>query len=84
MQEVMKNDSPGKSFVEDTVEDLIPHIKKSREDPEVKYVKVFRGNTLKDEKGIKKNFIHAEEEKKSLMDRICEARSFGETNEKRK
>lgn len=80
MQEVMKDDSTGKSFVEDTVEDLVQHIKKSLEDPEVKYVKVFRGNELKDGK----NFIHAEEEKKNFMDRMFDARSTdGEKNEKK-
>ena len=46
MQEIMKDGSEGKTFVEDTIEGLIPHIKKSLEDPKVKYVKVFRAKKL--------------------------------------
>ena len=46
MQEVMKDGSEGKCFVEDTIEDLVPHIKKSLSDPKVKFVKVYTAKAL--------------------------------------
>jgi len=75
MQEIMKDGSEGKVHVEDTIEDLVPHIKKSLEDPNVKFVKVFRGAIFA---GIKKpstkeevRFV-AEEEKRSPLDILVE------------
>jgi len=59
MQEVFKNGSEGEIHIEETLEDLLPHIKKSLENPNVKFVKVFRGKNLKDEKKFT-----AEEERK--------------------
>ena len=46
MQEVMKDGSAGKLIVEDTLEALLPHIRKSLEDPKVNFVKVFKGTKL--------------------------------------
>ena len=46
MQEVKKDGSEGKCFVEDTIEDLVPHIKKSLDDPKVNFVKVFKGKKI--------------------------------------
>jgi len=46
MQEVMKDGSTGKLIVEDTLEDLLPHIRKSLEDPRVNFVKVFKGTKI--------------------------------------
>lgn len=76
MQEIMKDGSEGKAFVEDTIEELLPHIKKSLEDPKVKYVKVFRGKTLvagllKPGTREQEKFV-AEEEKKNVIDQIIE------------
>ncbi len=65
MQEVFKNGSEGEVHVENTLEELVPHIKKSLENPDVKYVKVFRGTTTKKEKRFT-----AEEEKKNILDEI--------------
>lgn len=67
MQTVYKNGTEGEIHVENTIEDLLPHIKKSLENPHVKYVKVFRGKTLKDEKRFT-----AEEKKKNILDAIAE------------
>lgn len=66
MQEVRHDDSTGEVHVENTIEDLVRHIKKSLAKPDVKYVKIFRGKTLKDEKRFT-----AEEEKKSILDEIA-------------
>lgn len=63
MQEVFKNGSEGEVHVENSLEELVPHIKKSLENPDVKYVKVFRGKNLE---GKKKRFT-AEEEKGDLV-----------------
>jgi len=68
MQEVFKNGSEGEVHVEDTLEDLLPHIKKSLENPKVKFVKVYTGKSIM---GGKKKFT-AEEEKKNIMDEIAE------------
>ena len=67
MQEIMKDGSEGKTFVENTIEELLPHIKKSLEDPKVKYVKVFRGKKLFAglRAKVEEEFI-AEEEKKKI------------------
>ena len=67
MQEVFKNGSEGEVHVADTIEDLVPHIKKSLEDPNVKYVKVFRGILPENEKRVV-----AEEEKKNMIEQIIE------------
>lgn len=39
-------ENQGETHVENTIEDLVPHIKKSLENPDVKYVKVFRAKKL--------------------------------------
>ena len=65
MQEVYQNGSEGEVHIADTLEDLLPHIKKSLENPNVKFVKVFRGKTLKNEKRFT-----VEEEKKNILDEI--------------
>lgn len=91
MQEIMKDGSEGKTFVEDTIEELLPHIKKSLEDPNVKYVKVFRGKTLVAgllKPGIREQekFV-AEEEKKDMiekMDEILEIDEKGDVVKKEK
>lgn len=73
MQEVFKNGSEGEVHVEDTIEDLVPHIKKSLEDPNVKFVKVFRGKKLL--VGVKMGYerkFTAEEEKRSPLDILVE------------
>ena len=67
MQEVMKDGSEGKSFVEDSIEDLLPHIKKSLSDPNVKFVKVFKGILPENEKRVV-----AEEQKTSPLDELIE------------
>lgn len=66
MQEVLKDGSEGKAFVEDTIEELLPHIKKSLLDPNVKYVKVFSKTVNA------KEIFNAEEEKKNVIDQIIE------------
>ena len=67
MQEIKHDDTVGETHVEDTIEDLIPHIKKSLANPKVKYVKIFRGkDQMDDEK------FTAEEEKKNILDEIAE------------
>jgi len=72
MQEVLKDGSEGKAFVEDTIEELLPHIKKSLEDPNVAFVKIFKGKALvakvATEKIEKKVRFVAEEEKKKIVD----------------
>lgn len=67
MQEVFKNGTKGEVHVENTILDLVPHIVKSLENTNVKYVKVFRAKTLKNEKRFT-----AEEEKKNILDSIAE------------
>ena len=72
MQEIMKDGSEGKAFVENTIEELLPHIKKSLEDPKVKYVKVFRGKKLEQIPFEDKEEFIAEEEKCDVIDQIIE------------
>ena len=62
MQEIMEDGSEGKAFVEDTIEDLVAHIKKSLLDPNVKYIKVFAKTV-----NAKVKF-NAEEEIRSMKD----------------
>jgi len=68
MQEIMKDGSEGEVHVEDTIEDLIPHIKKSLSDPKVKYVKVFRAKTVEKVPFESKVKFTAEEEKDELTE----------------
>jgi len=68
MQEIMEDGSEGEVHIADTIEDLVPHIKKSLENPKVKFVKVYTGKSIM---GGKKKFT-AEEEKKNIMDEIAE------------
>jgi len=75
MQEIMQDGSEGKAFVENTIEELLPHIKKSLEDPKVKYVKVFKGKPLGQQPFEEKDEFIAEEEKCSVMDEILGKRT---------
>ncbi len=68
MQEVFQNGSTGEVHVADTIEDLVPHIKKSLENPKVKYLKVFKDVTP----AVHKKIFAAEEEMKNIMDEIAE------------
>lgn len=61
MQEVKHDDTLGEIYIESTIEDLIPHIKKSLAKPDVKYVKVFSD-------GIGPEKCRAEEEKKNFFE----------------
>jgi len=70
MQEVLKDGSEGKAFVENTIEELLPHIKKSLEDPKVKYVKVFKGKALGQKPFEEQDEFIAEEEKCSVIEEI--------------
>jgi len=71
MQEVLKNGSEGETHVADRIEDLVPHIKKSLDNPNVKYVKVFRSKSLHAGLRAKVEIMFtAEEKKKSIMDKI--------------
>ena len=63
MQEIMEDGSEGKTFVEDTIEELIPHIKKSLEDPKVKFIKVYRAKQLSCATEKEEDKFLAEEEK---------------------
>jgi len=72
MQEVMKDGSEGKTFVENTIEELLPHIKKSLEDPKVKYVKVFKGKALGQKPFEEQDEFIAEEEKCNVIEQIIE------------
>jgi hypothetical protein len=47
----MKDGSEGKLIVEDTLEDLLPHIRKSLEDPNVKFVRVYKGKKIEPSPG---------------------------------
>lgn len=67
MQEVLKDGSEGKVHVENTVLELVPHIVKSLKNPNVKYVKVFRGIMPENEKRVV-----AEEERRSPLDKLIE------------
>jgi len=62
MQEILKNGSEGEVHVANTIEDLIPHIKKSLLNPNVKYIKVFTKTV-----NAKVKF-NAEEETRSMKD----------------
>ncbi|MBA7545936.1 hypothetical protein ES705_38318 [subsurface metagenome] len=79
MQEILEDGSEGKAFVENTIEDLLPHIKKSLEDPKVKYVKVFRGKKLGQIPFEDKEEFIAEEEKCDVIEEI-----LNEDEEKKK
>lgn len=68
MQEVLQDESTGKCFVEDTIEDLVPHIKKSLEDPNVKFVKVFKAVTPV----TNEESFTVEEQKTSPLDELIE------------
>ena len=75
MQEVMKDGSEGKMFVEDTIEALIPHIKKSLSDPKVNFVKVYKAKNLITgipESDTKKESFLAEEEKVGDVESLTE------------
>ena len=72
MQEIMEDGSEGKTFVENTIEELLPHIKKSLEDPSVKFVKVFRAKTISCITDKEEKKFTAEEEKKDLIEQIIE------------
>ncbi len=67
MQEVFKNGTEGEVHIENTILELVPHIVKSLANPNVKYVKVFRGKTIRNEK----RFM-AGEEKKSAVEQILD------------
>lgn len=60
MQTVYKDGTEGEIHVENTIEDLLPHIKKALENPSVKYVKVFRAE----------NKITSEEKRKDLLEEL--------------
>lgn len=68
----MKDGSEGKAFVENTIEDLLPHIKKSLEDPNVKYVKVFKSKALGKQPFEEQDEFIAEEEKCNVIEQIIE------------
>lgn len=78
MQEVMKDGSTGKLIMEDTLEDLLPHIKRSLEDPKVNYVKIFKGTKVEPSKGKKlvtferQDTFAAEENKKDILESLKE------------
>lgn len=76
MQEVMNDGSEGKLIVEDSLEKLLPHIKKSLEDPKVNHVKIFKGKSIDVSKGPttleQKDTFAAEENKKDLVDALKE------------
>lgn len=77
MQEVKHDGSTGKLIVEDTLEDLLPHIRKSLEDPKVNYVKIFKGTKVGPSRSGKKPFMRqdtfaAEEDKKSIAESLKE------------
>lgn len=76
MQEVMKDGSDGKLIVEDTLEDLLPHIKRSLEDSNVKFVRVYKGKKIEPSPG-KTPFVQAdtfalEAQKASPLDELLE------------
>jgi len=76
MQEIMKDGSVGEIHVANTIEDLVPYIRRSLGNPNVKFVKVFRGKTLvagllKPGTREQEKFV-AEEEKKNMKEQIIE------------
>ena len=81
MQEVMKDGSHGKTFVEDSIEDLVPHIKKSLEDPKVRHVKVFRAKIENCLTSKEKEGFSLEEQKKSPLDELIEKCEEEDTKE---
>lgn len=90
MQEIKKDGSTGKLVEAATIMDLVPHIKKSLEDPSVAFVKVFKGKALiinPKTKGFQVGGNYgAQEEEKSLADKITEhgAPDLREKREKKK
>lgn len=91
MQEVLKDGSIGETYTGDRLEDLVPHIKKSLEDPKVAFVKIFRGKVLVAgvmKPDIKKEvrFVVEEEKKKIGIfedDYAAEQREFDKINKSR-
>jgi len=71
MQEVMKNGSHGKTFVKDSIEALVPHIKESLENPDVKYIKIFKARGP-----IKNEEIFSAEEEVITMKDLNEMTEF--------
>jgi len=82
MQEIMKDGSEGKAFVENTIEELLPHIKKSLEDPKVKYVKVFRAKIEDCITSKEKDGFSLEEQKLSPLDELIEKCEEGDKKNK--
>ena len=72
MQEVFKNGTEGEVHVENTILDLVPHIEKSLENPNVKFVKVFRAKSISCITSKEEKKFTAEEEKKNILDSIGE------------
>jgi hypothetical protein len=76
MQEVMKDGSEGKLIVEDTLEDLLPHIRKSLEDPNVKFVRVYKGKKIEPSPGktpfVQIDTFALEAQKASPLDELLE------------
>ena len=76
MQEVMKDGSTGKLIVKDTLEDLLPCIKKSLQDPRVNFVKVYKGKKIEPSKGktpfVQTDTYAAEPIKGSPLDHLIE------------
>jgi len=67
MQEVFKNGTEGEIITADTLEDLIPQIKKSLENPSVKYVKIFNAE----------NKINSQEKRKDILEELYPDRLEG-------
>ena len=85
MQEILKNGSEGETHVANTIEDLIPHIKKSLEKPDVKYIKVFKDKSLHTGLRAKVEIkFTAEEEKKNIVDSFEEKKSSSSAPEEDK
>ena len=78
MQEVRKDGSEGKVIVKDTLEDLLPHIRKSLEDPKVNFVKIYKGTKLAPSKGKRlvtfkrQDTFAAEENQKDILESLKE------------
>jgi len=68
MQEVYHNGTKGEIKTADTLEKLLPEIKKSLENPDVKYVKVFYAKDPVSNDDI----VKSEEERKNILDHIAE------------